>query len=65
MLLDIVLLMKNLQIQFAKFLKSNNNTLFNQNRYNNWIVKLLNLLYTPFILYSLLISMLKVLLLCL
>ena len=46
-----VLLIKNLQKKFAKFLKSNLNILLNQNRYKSLIVELPNPLFTLFTLH--------------
>ncbi len=46
-----ILLIKNLQKQFAKFLKLNYNTWLNLNKYKDLMVKLPNLLLISFILY--------------
>ena len=51
MLLDIILLIKNLQKKFVKFLKSNLNKFLNKNNDKNLKIKILNRLFTLFILY--------------
>lgn len=51
MLLDMVLLIKNLQKKYDKFLKLNHNALSNQNIYKNLMIKLPNLLLILFTLH--------------